>query len=123
MKNLKSTSLYFFSFILFLALTSNVNAQTKAKTSNFQSIKIKTSAVCDMCKETIEKKLSKEPGVKKSNLDVKTKICTVQYDDTKTSPEKIKLAISNSGYDADDVKANKTAYDKLSPCCKDGKSH
>jgi periplasmic mercuric ion binding protein len=120
MRTLKSTTFYFFTLILFLSISTNVNAQTKGKNSNIQSIQIKTSAVCDMCKETIEKALSYETGVKKSNLDVKTKICTVQFDITKTTPEKIKLAISNSGYDADAVKANKKAYDKLSPCCKAG---
>jgi len=118
MKTLKNTAFYFFGLVLFLSFSANVNAQTKNKTSNMQSIQIKTSAVCDMCKETIEKALSKEAGVKKSNLDVKTKICTVQFDNTKTTVEKIRLAISKSGYDADGVKANKMAYDKLSPCCK-----
>jgi periplasmic mercuric ion binding protein len=120
MKILKNSPIYFLSLVLFLSIAANVNAQTKSKTSNIQSIQIKTSAVCDMCKETIEKALSYETGVKKSNLDVKTKICTVQFDKTKTTPEKIKLAISNSGYDADEIKANKKAYDKLSPCCKSG---
>ena len=120
MKTLKITSFYFLSMILFLGLSSSVMAQSKSKTSNMQTIQIKTSSVCDMCKETIEKAVSKETGVKKATLDVKTKICTVQYDNTKTTPEKIRLAISNSGYDADEVKANKTAYNKLSPCCKAG---
>jgi len=121
MKTLKITTIYFFSLVLFVSFSANVKAQTKNKTSNIESIKIKTSAVCDECKATIEKAVSHEMGIKKSNLDVKTKICTVQFDNTKTTPEKIRLAISNSGYDADNVKANKTAYDKLSPCCKTGK--
>jgi copper chaperone CopZ len=120
MKTLKNIPFYFFSLVLFLSISANVNAQTKNKTSNMQSIQIKTSAVCDMCKETIEKAVTKEAGVKKATLNVKTKICTVQFDNTKTDAEKIKLAISNSGYDADAVKANKKAYDKLSPCCKAG---
>ena len=122
MKTLKSTGFYFFSLVLFLSISANVNAQTKNKTSNIQSIQVKTSAVCDECKGTIEKALSKENGVKKSTLDVKTKICTVQFDNTKTTAAKIKLAISNSGYDADEIKANKKAYDKLSPCCQAGNS-
>jgi periplasmic mercuric ion binding protein len=122
MKTLKITTFYIIILVLFITFSANVQAQTKNKTSNIQSIQIKTSAVCDMCKETIEKALSYESGVKKSNLDVKTKICTVQYDINKTTPEKIRLAISKSGYDADEVKADKKAYDKLSPCCKAGNS-
>ena len=120
MKALKSTAFYLISLVIFISYSANVQAQSKIKNSNIQTVKIKTSAICDMCKETIEKSLSKEVGVKKSNLDVNSKVCTVQFDNTKTSTEKIKLAISNSGYDADDVKANKKAYDKLSPCCKTG---
>ena len=101
----------------------NVYAQVK-KADKYTTIKIKTSAMCDMCKETIEKVLAFEKGVKSSELDVDTKVCTVKYDASKTTPEKIKLAISKAGYDADEVKADPKAYNKLSPCCKkDGKKH
>lgn len=94
-------------------------AQDK-KASNMVTIKIKTSAVCGMCKETIEKTMAFEKGVKTSELDVKTKIVTVTYNTEKTSPEKIKLAISKVGYDADEVAADPKAYAKLSPCCQKG---
>ncbi|MES2591383.1 MAG: heavy metal-associated domain-containing protein [Bacteroidota bacterium] len=83
-------------------------------------LKVKTSAVCDMCKETIEKELAFEKGVKRSTLDVPSKIVTVVYNPNKTTPEKIRLAISKAGYDADDVKANPKAYNKLDACCKKG---
>lgn len=122
MKTLKITTFYLIALIAFTGYSSSVKAQPKSKNPNIQSVQIKTSSVCDMCKETIEKALSYESGVKKSNLNVSTQICTVQFDKTKTTIEKIKLAISNSGYDADEVKANKKAYDKLSPCCKAGNS-
>ncbi len=94
-------------------------AQQK-KADKYSEIKIKTSAQCDMCKETIEKAMAYEKGVKTSDLNVDTKICTVKYDATKTTPEKIKLAISKVGYDADEVKADQKAYAKLSPCCQKG---
>jgi len=103
------------SIITFL-IVFKVNAQETTST-----IKIKTSATCDMCKETIEKYVAFEKGVKKITLDVDTKIATVIYNPQKTTPEKIRLAISNSGYDADDIVANKKAYDKLDECCKKGK--
>jgi periplasmic mercuric ion binding protein len=105
------------SIILMLVLfTKTVNAQEVAT----KEIYIKTSAVCGMCKETIEKYMAYEKGVKKSSLDVETKILSVTYNPKKTTPEKIRLAVSKSGYDADDVKANKKAYDKLDGCCKKG---
>ncbi|MCX6351612.1 MAG: heavy metal-associated domain-containing protein [Bacteroidetes bacterium] len=85
--------------------------------AGMDSIKIKTTAICNDCKERIEGALSYEKGVKSTNLDMKTKVVTVYYKKDKTSPEKIKNAIAKVGYDADEVKANKKAYDKLPACC------
>lgn len=111
MKTIKAISLA----VVMLLLTVSVNAQTQAKPTE---VKIKTSAVCGMCKKTIEKALSKETGVQKSNLNVDTKVITVQYDPKTTSPDKIRTAISKAGYDADDVKADPKAYKNLDECCK-----
>jgi periplasmic mercuric ion binding protein len=86
-----------------------------------EEISIKTSAVCGMCKNTIEKDLSYEKGVKSAKLDVKTSVLTVKYDQKKTSPEKIRTALSKIGYDADGVKADAKAYEKLDSCCKKDK--
>jgi hypothetical protein len=43
---------------------------------------------------------------------------TVYYNGKKTDLQAIKTAISNLGYDADDVKANLEAYANLDGCCK-----
>jgi len=102
----------------FIALLIMFKASAQETTA---TIKIKTSATCDMCKETIEKFVAFEKGVKKVIVDVDSKMATVIYNPKKTTPEKIRLAIANSGYDADDVPANKKAYDKLDDCCKKGK--
>jgi periplasmic mercuric ion binding protein len=94
---------------------------TMAQKTKLKEVKITTSAVCSMCKETIENALAFEGGVKKATLDVDTKIVTVIYNIDKTNIDKIKLAIANAGYDADDIKANAKAYEKLEDCCKKGK--
>ena len=99
-----------------LLLSTTVFAQTKKTTE----IKIKTSAECDMCKKRIESNLIYEKGIKFCKLDVDSKVLTVTYNAEKTSPEKIKQAVSKIGYDADDVKADSTAYEKLPECCKKG---
>lgn len=100
------------------------NAQQKDSTQNgLQTINIKTSAVCDMCKETLEKAMAYEKGVKKSNLDVDSKLLTVTYDPKKTSLEKIKLAVTKAGYDADEMPADIKAYDNLNSCCKKDAKH
>jgi periplasmic mercuric ion binding protein len=105
-----------FLSILFLAAT----AQEK---KNREEIKIKTSAVCDMCKNTLEKAMAYESGVKKSSLDVDSKILTVVFDPRKTNPEKIRKAINKVGYDADDSPADAKAYEKLHECCKKDAKH
>jgi mercuric ion binding protein len=102
---------------ILLMFANSINAQEATKTE----ITIKTSATCSMCKTTIEKYLSFEKGIKKSSLDVDSKILTVTYNPQKTTPEKIRLAVSKSGYDADEVKANEKAYNNLDDCCKKGK--
>ena len=111
MKTLITSLILIFTFGLIPA----VNAQKSVDT-----VQIKTSAQCEQCKKRIEKGLSYEKGIKSSNLDVETKIVTVIYKAKKTSPEKIRMAISKIGYDADDVKADPKAYDKLPDCCKKG---
>jgi mercuric ion binding protein len=111
MKNFKKT-------ILSLMMMTIVTLAATAQDATTAELKVATSAICGSCKATIEKALAFEKGVKKSELDVKTKVVTVTYNPEKTSPEKIRLAISNAGYDADDVKANPKAYKKLDDCCK-----
>ena len=96
-----------------LLLTSATTAEPKVNT-----IKIKTSSQCNDCKERIEEALAFERGVKSSDLEVETQIVTVTYKTAKTTPEKIRKAISKVGYDADDVPADEKAYKKLPACCK-----
>jgi periplasmic mercuric ion binding protein len=89
-----------------------------AQISKTVTVKIQTSAQCEMCKERIEKALVYENGVKNADLDLETKIVTVIYNPKKTTVENLKQAISYVGYDADDIEANIEAYDALPPCCK-----
>jgi hypothetical protein len=51
-------------------------------------------------------------------LDEKNMSITVYYNSKKTDLDKIRKAISQLGYDADDVKADPAAYEKLDGCCK-----
>jgi len=103
--------------LVFVAVSFFTNAVYAGGT---ETIKIKTSSQCDMCKETIEKGMAFEKGVKKAVLDVETSILTVEYNPKKTNPDLIRKAVAATGYDADDVPAEKEAYDKLHSCCKKG---
>ncbi len=101
----------FLLIIVFLSLFKSASSQT-------DTIRIKTSAQCEMCKNTIESDLSFEKGVKNSDLNMENKIITVIYNPEKTNPEKIMKAITKSGYDADSLKADAKAYKRLPDCCK-----
>ncbi len=92
------------------------NAQEAPK--NTEKIEILTSSVCGMCKEKIEKEIGFSKGVRKAELNKGSKILTVYYNPKKTTPEAIRLRVSKTGYDADDMKADEKAYNKLPSCCK-----
>ena len=96
-------------------LSGSANAQEKVKTAD---LKVKSSVVCGMCKERVENGLVFEKGVKEVVVDLETKEVTVTYNPLKNSPEKLRTAISKLGYDADTVKADPKAYEKLPACCK-----
>ncbi len=108
---MKKTAILFFMMIFAGSLMAEAQKTT-------MTIKIKTSAQCEMCKEKIERALAYEKGVVSSELDMETKEVEVKYKTKKTSPEKIKKAISVVGYDAGEVKADAKAYSKLEACCK-----
>ncbi len=97
--------------------------QAQEKNKNSETITIKTSAVCDMCKHTLEKTMAYEKGVKKSELNVESKIFTITFNPQKTNIEKIKNAINKAGYDADDSPADPKAYENLHACCKKDSKH
>ncbi len=104
-----------FIFIAFVG-TSNTFAPTKKET-----LVIKTESIqCGMCKERIEKAVGETNGVKSVSVDVEKKETTVVFNPKKTNADAIRAAISKVGYDADDVKGETTAYEKLPGCCQKG---
>lgn len=102
----------------FLSITTNAQAKKSEK------ITIKTNIYCDHCKEcptcgkSLQAGLLKIKGVKMYELDDKQMTVTVYYNGQKTDAAAIRTAISNLGYDADEVKANPVAYENLDGCCK-----
>lgn len=91
---------------------------TGAFAQKYSEIEIMTSAQCGMCKERIEKALAYEKGVASATVDMETKKVKVKYHGKKTNPDKLRLAISKLGHDADDIAADPVAYEKLPACCK-----
>lgn len=110
-----------FRFLLLTAILFTGTVQAQKKT---QKAVINTTINCDHCKmcetcgDLLEKKLLKQPGVQMITLDEKAMTITVIYNSKKTDLPTIKTAISQLGYDADEVKADVLAYEKLDGCCK-----
>jgi periplasmic mercuric ion binding protein len=103
--------------ILSFLIVGGTYAQV-SKPAKQAELKVRTSAQCGQCKDRLERAMAFEKGVISSNLDLEDKILTIVYKPSKTTPDKLKTAISKTGYDADDIIADKKAYDKLPPCCK-----
>lgn len=104
-----------------MLLTFTVSAQQNNKN---QKAIIKTALYCDHCKEcetcgkNFQTNLYKIKGLKMFEIDEKAMTITVFYNGKKTNLQTIKTAISKLGYDADEMKADFNAYDKLDGCCK-----
>jgi periplasmic mercuric ion binding protein len=105
--------------LLFLLFFATTNLLASAQQKKPVTVKISTPTVqCQMCKDRIEDYLKYEEGVTKVLVDFRQKKTTVTYLTDRTNLENIKTAIANAGYDAEEVKASKDAYDKLPSCCK-----
>jgi len=106
--------------LVFAFASFSVTAQEK---KNEKAI-IKTNIYCDHCKEcptcgkNLQASLLKIKGVKMYELDNKKMTITLYYNGQKTNVTELRKAISDLGYDADDVKANPDAYEQLDGCCK-----
>ncbi len=113
MKSIKKAM--FFCFMLF---SISIMAQEKGKAE------IKTSVVCDHCKAcetcglSFKENLMKLKGMRMYEFDEEKKTITVFYNPKKLDLFTIKTTISKLGFDADDVKADADAYEKLDSCCK-----
>lgn len=99
-----------FLFVLLIS-TLTVLADTP------KTVKIKTSANCEMCKARLEKNVAFVKGVKDVNLDLADKVMTVSYNPKKVTVDKIKKAITDTGYDADELQKNEESHSKLPSCC------
>lgn len=110
----------FLTALTSLMLLGNSFASAPTSDDKDKEVKIKTSAICGMCKARIERNLAFEKGVKEASLDVKSKIVTIKYNPAKTDVAKLKANISKTGYDADEVVADEVGYNKLPGCCKKG---
>lgn len=111
----------FTCLIVLFSLTTGISQKTDSKT--LKAV-IKTSIACSHCQQCgscgklLNKNLKATSGVKKFILDDKAETFTIIYDPALTDINKLRVAVSKLGFDADDVKADPAAYDNLDECCK-----
>ncbi|MDR0205787.1 MAG: heavy-metal-associated domain-containing protein [Bacteroidales bacterium] len=83
-----------------------------------ETVIIQTNAYSAKSNELFEKTLPFVKGVKDFKYNDKNYKVAVAYDPKKTTPDAIRNAIAKMGFNADDVKANEQAREKLPAECK-----
>ncbi len=96
--------------VLFHATAQEKNGVTR--------VDIHTNAVCDMCERTLETELLYEKGVKHVDVDLATNIIHLDVDAKKTDIVKLRHAVSQLGYAADDLLPDAKAREHLPDCCR-----
>lgn len=74
-------------------------------------------ATCEMCQATISASVKKIDGVKIVDVDLTKKVATIGHLPS-VSKADLQNAIAASGYNADHVVKDSTAYENLPECCK-----
>jgi len=104
---------------LYLGLSFWVYAQ-KPK---LDTLRVKSSVVCQTCRRTIIKGLSTQKGIRQVEVDIPSQSITIAYRPDRTTPHTIRQAIQRLGYDADTLPRDPAAYERLPACCKSEKPH
>jgi hypothetical protein len=97
-----------------------LSQQPKSQWVTIKSANLK----CWECKERLERHLlivnksEMESGIIQWKIQLLQGEIKLQYWPDRTSPEDIRVAINNAGFDADDSLAEPDAYKKLPPVCK-----
>jgi copper chaperone CopZ len=107
--------------IAMIALLAGVQvASAQTTTSKTQEVSIQTSAECAECEIRLEEALNYTKGIVFAELDLVTMKLNVKFKPKQITLEEIKVKIASLGYQADDIPADKIAYDALPACCKPG---
>ena len=103
--------------LILMALMAVVTLSAYAQ---MQSVTIQTNASlkCQKCIDRFKENVPFFKGVKDYTYDANTAKITINYDSKKTNPDQLRQQISKLGYNADAVKADPAAREKLPACCK-----
>lgn len=93
-------------------ITMSCESQNKATEANFI-----VKGNCGMCEKTIEAAALSIDGVSSAEWNKESKKMVIKYDSKKSDIKAIHMAIANSGYDTDLMKAKDEKYNSLHSCC------
>ncbi len=103
-----------FSLLAIFLFAFNTQAQVKAVQKAVIQV---PNLQCQLCKDRIEQRLFKEPGISAVKADYHKHTVAVTFMSDRTNIENIKTSLANLGYDADDVTAD-DAYKSLPKTCR-----
>jgi len=78
---------------------------------------IKSTIICTECEDRIRNGLIYEKGIKRVTFDLEAAEINVKYNPKQITLDEIRTKITKLGYDADEMKADKAAFDVLPGCC------
>ena len=114
--------LVFVLMIMFAGFTK-INAQVMAAKAQWLTIK-SANLRCWECKEKLEQYLVREnedvmqSGMLQRKYNLLAGEMRVQYLSDRVTPDAIRTALNNAGFDADSTKATPDSYKLLPPICK-----
>jgi periplasmic mercuric ion binding protein len=107
--------------IIYLSLLAifaiNFSAFAQAKVKDQATIKV-PGLHCDLDKDRIERSIFKLDGMIKYKIDVKRKTVFIVWLTDRTNIETLKTEIANTGYDADDIKAEESMRKRIPAACR-----
>lgn len=105
--------------VIIILLSVMSLSMTFTEKKKVETIKVKTSAICEECKERIENALNYTKGIVFAELDLETNVIEIKFKTKLLTKVQVKKIITDVGYHADDLERNAEAFNELPGCCKD----
>jgi periplasmic mercuric ion binding protein len=102
---------------LLVIFAAQFSAVAQAKVKDQATIKV-PGLHCDLDKDRIERSIFKLDGMIKYKIDIKRKTVFIVWLTDRTNIETLKAEIANTGYDADDVKAEESMRKRIPAACR-----
>ncbi len=103
-------------FVIATGVANWIGCSAKSEATTVE-VKLPTLQ-CAVCVNTVETAVKQVDGVQSVSVDLNAKTAKVTFDAELTSVPALEKAIVQSGYAANDTKADSTAYQQLPSCCK-----